>query len=209
MQAVKDITTGQPMSTLEENQMYDWDGQFGDMLGLPIQLGNRVSDPGTPQVTASPRASGNGGGAEGATVNIGSGPGLYTVTEDTKGNGTGEAEELPPQQGEGRTVPPTPQPRSQKTQTTKSTVGQMSPQEICRQADLVPSREGPGTVASADPRDVGTQREPLEPTPYGSPRTEDVRPQCLDFNANTPIYPAPCQICGSPDHQTDYCQGGR
>ena len=25
---------------------------------------------------------------------------------------------------------------------------------------------------------------------------------------NTSIYPAPCQICESPDHQTDYCQGG-
>ena len=57
-------------------------------------------------------------------------------------------------------------------------------------------------VASADPGDVGTRREPLEPTPYGPPRTGDVRPQCLDFSANTSIYPAPCQICGSPDHQT-------
>ena len=43
-------------------------------------------------------------------MSIRSGPGLYTVTEDTKGNGAGEAEELPPQQGEGRTVPPTLQP---------------------------------------------------------------------------------------------------
>ena len=50
----------------------------------------------------------------------------------------------------------------------------MSPQEVCHQADLVPSGEGPGMVASADPGDVGTQREPLEPTPYGPPRTEDV-----------------------------------
>ena len=208
MQAVKDITTGQPTSTLEENQMYDWDGQFDDMLGLPIQLRNRVSDPGTSPVRASPRAPGYGGGAGGATVNIGSGPGLYTVTEDTKGNGMGEAEELPPQQREDRTVPPTPQPQSRKTQTTVITVGQTSPQEVHHQADLVPSGEGPGTVASADPRDIGTRREPLEPTPYGPPRTEDVRPQCLDFSANTPIYPAPCQICGSPDHQTDYCQGG-
>ena len=78
VQAVKDITTGQPTSTLEENQMYDWDGQFNDMLGLPIQLRNRVSNPGTPPVRASPRAPGYGGGAGGATVNIGSGPGLYT-----------------------------------------------------------------------------------------------------------------------------------
>ena len=101
MQVVKDITTGQPTSTLEENQMYHWDGQFDDTLGLPIQLRNRVSNPGTPPVRASPRAPGYGGGAGGATVNIGSGPGLYTVTEDTKGNGTGEAQELPPQQGEG------------------------------------------------------------------------------------------------------------
>ena len=36
MQAVKDITTGQPTPTLEENQMYDWDCQFDDTLGLPI-----------------------------------------------------------------------------------------------------------------------------------------------------------------------------
>ena len=154
--------------------MYNWDGQFDDMLGLPIQLRNRVSDPGTPPVRASPRAPGYGGGAEGDTVNIGSGPGLYTVTEDTKGNGTGEAEELLLQQGEDRTVPPTLQPQSRKSQTTKSTVGRMSLQEVCCQAYLVLSGEGPGTVASADPGDVGTRREPLEPTPYGPPRTEDV-----------------------------------
>ena len=110
VQAVKDITTGQPTSTLKENQMYDWDGQFDDTLVLPIQLRNRVSDPGTSPVRVSPRAPGYGGGAGGATVNIGSGPGLYTVTEDTKGNGTDKAEELPPQQREDRTVPPTPQP---------------------------------------------------------------------------------------------------
>ena len=90
--------------------MYDWDGQFDEMLGLPIQLRNQVSDPGTPPVRASPRASGHDGGAGGATVNIGSGPGLYMVTEDTRGNGAGEAKELSPQQGGGRTVPPTPQP---------------------------------------------------------------------------------------------------
>ena len=96
MQAVKDITTRQPTSTLEEKQMYDWDGQFNDTLGLPIQLRNRVSDPGTPPVRASSRAPGYGGGAGGATVNIGSGPGLYRVTKDTKGNGTGGAKELPP-----------------------------------------------------------------------------------------------------------------
>ena len=95
MQTVKDITTGQTTSTLEENQMYDWDHQFDDTLGLPIQLRNRVSNPGTPPVRASPRAPGYGGGAGGATVNIGSGPRLYMVTEDTTGNGTGEAEELP------------------------------------------------------------------------------------------------------------------
>ena len=69
---------------------------------------------------------------------------------------------------------PSPQPRSWKTQTTKSTVGQMSLQEVHCQADLALSGEGPGMVASADPRDVGTQREPYELTPYGPPRTEDV-----------------------------------
>ena len=53
MQGVKDITTRQPTSTPEENQMYNWDGQFDDTLGLPIQLRNRVSDPGTPPVRAS------------------------------------------------------------------------------------------------------------------------------------------------------------
>ena len=53
-------------------------------------------------------------------------------------------------------------------------VGWMSLQEIRHQADFVPSGEGPGTVASADPRDIGTRREPLEPTPYGPPRTEEV-----------------------------------
>ena len=206
---MKDITTGQPTSTLKENQMYDWDGQFDDMLGLPLQIRSRVSDPGTPPVKASPRAPGYDEGTGGAMVNIGSGPGLYTVTKDTKGNSTGEAKELPLQLGEERTVPPTPQPRSQKTQTTESTVGWMSLQEVHCQVDLVPSGEGPETVASTDPRDVDTRREPIEPTPYGPPRTEDVRPQHLDFNANTSIYPALCQICGSPDHQTDYCQGGQ
>ena len=66
---------------------------------------------GTPPVRASPRAPGYSEGVGGATVNIGSGPGLYMVTKDTRGNGMGEAEELPSQQGEGRTVSPTPQPQ--------------------------------------------------------------------------------------------------
>ena len=86
--------------------MYDWDGQFDDTLGLPIQLRNRVSDPGTPPVRASPRAPGYGGGAGGATVNIGNEPGLYTVTEDTKGNGMGEAKELPPSKEKIGLCPP-------------------------------------------------------------------------------------------------------
>ena len=145
----------------------------------------------------------------GATANIGSGPRLYTVTEDTRRNSTGKAEELPPQQGEGRTVPPTPQPQRQKTQAAKGKVGRTSPQEICQQADFAPSGEGSGRETFTGPVDAGTGGEPLEPTPYGPPRTEDVRPQCLDFSTNTRIYPTPCQICGSLDHQADYCQGGR
>ena len=40
VQAVRDITTGQPTPTLEENQMYDWNGQFDETLGLLIQLRN-------------------------------------------------------------------------------------------------------------------------------------------------------------------------
>ena len=86
VQAMRDITTVQPTPTLKENQMYDWDGQFDETLGLPIQLRNRVSDPGTPPVRASPRVPASGGGAIGTTANIGSGPELYTVTKDTKGN---------------------------------------------------------------------------------------------------------------------------
>ena len=53
-------------------------------------------------------------------------------------------------------------------------VGQTSPQEVRCQADFAPSGEGPGREASADPGDIGTWREPLEPTPYGPPKTEDV-----------------------------------
>ena len=85
----------------------------------------------------------------------------------------------------------------------------MSPQEIHRQVDFAPSGEGPGRETFTGPGDAGTRGEPLEPTPYGPLRTEDVRPQHLDFSTNTPIYPIPCQICGSLDHQTDYCQGGQ
>ena len=103
--------------------MYEWDGQFHEMLGLPIQLRNRVSDPGTPLVRVSPRVPGYGGGAGGATANIESGPKLYTVSEDTKGNGTGEVEKLPPERGEDRTVSPTPWPQPQKIQPTKGMVG--------------------------------------------------------------------------------------
>ena len=94
---MRDITTEQPTPTLKENQMYDWDGQFDEMLGLPIHLRNRVSDLGTPLVRASPRVPASGGGAIETTVNIGSGPELYTVTKDTKGNGMGEVKKLPPQ----------------------------------------------------------------------------------------------------------------
>ena len=95
VQAVRDITTGQPTLTHEENQMYNWDGQFDEMLGLPIQLRNRVSNLGTPPVRVSPKAPAPGGGAVGTTANIGSGPKLHPVTKDTRGNGVGEVEELP------------------------------------------------------------------------------------------------------------------
>ena len=204
IQAVRDITTGQPSPTLEENQMYDWDGQFDETLGLPIQLRNRVSDPGTPLVRASPRTPGHGGGAGGATANIGSGPRLYTVTEDTRGNGTGEAEELPPQWGEGRTVPPTPQPRPQKTQAAEGKVGRMSPQEIRWQADFAQSGED-----QAERPFLVLWMQALGENLWSlhhmdPPGQRMVWPQCLDFSTNTPIYLTPCQICGSLDHQTDY-----
>ena len=85
----------------------------------------------------------------------------------------------------------------------------MSLQEVCRQADFIPSGEGAETRTPAHPRNEDIRRELVEPTPCGPPKTEDVRPQCLDFNATTSTYPALCEICGSPDHETDYCQGGR
>ena len=65
-------------------------------------------------------------------------------------------------------------PNHGKTQTTESMVGQTSQQEVCHQTDFDPSGEGAGMMALADPGGIGTQREPLEPTPHGSPRTEDV-----------------------------------
>ena len=88
-------------------------------------------------------------------------------------------------------------------------VGWTSPQEVCRQADFIPSGEEAGMMTPADPRNEDTRRETVEPTPCGPPRTEDVSPQCLDFNTNTSTYPALCQIYESPDHQMDYCQGGQ
>ena len=94
---MRDITTGQPTPTHEENQMYDWDGQLDEMLGLPIRLRNRVSDPGMSPVRVSPKAPAPGGGTIETAVSIGSGPELYPVTEDTRGNGTGEVEKLPSQ----------------------------------------------------------------------------------------------------------------
>ena len=63
--------------------MYDWDDQFDETLGLPIQLRNRVSDPGTPSVRVSPKAPEPGGGAVGTTANIGSEPELHPIMEDT------------------------------------------------------------------------------------------------------------------------------
>ena len=94
---MRDITTGQPTPTLKENQMYDSDGQFDEMLGLPIQIRNRVRDPGTPPIRVSPKTPAPGGGTVGTTANIESGPELYMVTEDTRGNGKGEVEKLSPQ----------------------------------------------------------------------------------------------------------------
>ena len=156
VQAVRDITIGQPTPTLEENQMYNWDGQFDETLGLPIQLRNRVSDTGTPPVRVSPRDPTSGRGAIGTTPGIGSGPELCVVAEDEKGNGMGEVEELLPRWGEGRIISPTPQPRTRKTQTTKGTVGQTSPQEVCHQVDFATKEEGPGREIFAGPGDLGT-----------------------------------------------------
>ena len=61
--------------------MYNWDGQFDETLGLPVQLRNRVSDLGTPPFGASPRVLGGEGGTGVATADIGSGPQLYMVTK--------------------------------------------------------------------------------------------------------------------------------
>ena len=174
VQAVRDITTGQPTLTHEESQMYNWDGQFNETLGLPIQLRNRVSDPGTPPVRVSPRAPESGGGTMGTTANVGSGPELHPIMEDTKGNSAGEDEELLPQQGEDRTTPPTPWPRPRKIQPTDGMVGRTNPQEVHHQVSFTIDEEGPGRGIFAGPWDTGTWEEILEPTPYGPPWTEDV-----------------------------------
>ena len=174
IQAVRDITTGQPTPTPEESQMYDWDGQFDEMLGLPVQLRNRVSDLGTPPVRTSPKTPTSAIGTEGTPVNIRKGPELHTVTEDIKGNGTERVENWSLQGGQERTVPPTPRPQPRKIQPTEGTVDRTSPQEVHRRVDFAKIEEGPGRETLAGPRDVGVQEELLEPTPCGPPRTEDV-----------------------------------
>ena len=174
LQVVRDINTGQPTPTHEENQMYDWDGQFDETLGLPIQLRTRVSNPGTPPVRVSPKAPVPGGGTVETTVNIGSRPELYPVTEGTRGNGMGEVEKMPSQRGEDGTVPPTARPQPRKIRLAEGTAGQTDPQEVHHQVNFTTDKEGPGRGTCAGPGDAGTQGEPLEPTPYGPPRTEDV-----------------------------------
>ena len=86
VQAGKEITGSQPTLNVEEGQIYDWNDQFDETLGLLIQLRNRVSNAGTPPVRASPRATRYGQTTGGATLNIGTGPGLYMVAEDARGN---------------------------------------------------------------------------------------------------------------------------
>ena len=53
-------------------------------------------------------------------------------------------------------------------------MGQTNPQEVCHQVDFTTSKEGPDRETFAGPGDVCARREPLEPTPYGPPRTDDV-----------------------------------
>ena len=48
VQAVREITAPQQASTEQDGPRYDWDALYDAPLGLPIELPNRVSDPGTP-----------------------------------------------------------------------------------------------------------------------------------------------------------------
>ena len=74
--------------------MYDWDDQFNKTLGFLTQLRNRVSNPGTPLVRASPRTPRYARNTGGATISIGMGPRLHMITEDSRGNDTGERERM-------------------------------------------------------------------------------------------------------------------
>ena len=58
VQAVRDITMPSTPRAGKESQMYDWDAQYDETLRLPLQLRNRVSEPGTPSVQDSLRVTG-------------------------------------------------------------------------------------------------------------------------------------------------------
>ena len=48
MQAVREITASRQASAEQDGPRYDWDALYDAPLGLPIELPNRVSNPGTP-----------------------------------------------------------------------------------------------------------------------------------------------------------------
>ena len=57
MQVIRDITTLSTPQVGDASQMYDWDTQYDESLGLPLQLRNQVSEPDTPSIHDSPRMS--------------------------------------------------------------------------------------------------------------------------------------------------------
>ena len=145
-------------------------------------------------------------------MNIGSGPWtIHGLPKIQEGMVRGKPRNCLPSEEKVGTVPPTPQPHQpQKTVAAEGKVGRMSPQEIHWQADFAPSGERPGRrdlYWSCGCRHWG---ENLWSLHHMDPQGQRMfNPNTWIFSTNTPIYPTPCQICGSLDHQTDYCQGGR
>ena len=206
MQAMREITAPRQASAEQDGPRYDWDTLYDAPLGLPMELPNRVSNPGTPPT-----------GGQDSTR----GPATSPGSPSTPGSWSDERDDLDEEatretggQRENtswapvitrRSMIPTPVPR--KTTLASHEKGGQWGQEQ--------GRDEPGLAAveeEARPPWGTSGKHPAvrgyEPTPTGPPQQGDTQPQRLNFNTQIEGDHEPCFICNEPGHVSGRCPGG-
>ena len=210
VQAVREITAPRQTSAEQDGQRYDWDALCDAPLGLPTELPNRVSDPGTPPiesrgVTRGPESAQkqmpSPKSRPGEAISVGNGPDGQVA----RGTGGRKEDTLPTQVTKRRSRIPIPVPRVSDT-AIQDEGGQLGREQgYSGQEFTTREREVPPLWETVEKRQ---EVRGYEPTPTGPPPQGDAQPQRLNFE--TPIEGdyGPCFICNEPGHVSGRCPGG-